>query len=202
MKEYYEKELNRQIDIVRGIDSVCFSIGANNREDFAWIAHNIDLFKRKSIEVYNSIVSSIIEKMQVKVYFFGCEEKETGFTAIEKYWGIRHKFQNIPVFEKGRDIYLCDNIRYNYMELSCLDVRAVSILQYGTLLFLKDETKISESLKGCMESKSIFGRFYAKGFLIAEFRDYWSEGNSLVFYTSEEHILNEITCLIKKEAAI
>ena len=84
MKEYYEKELNRQIDIVRGIDSVCFSIGANNREDFAWIAHNIDLFKRKSIEVYNSIVSSIIEKMQVKVYFFVSEEKETGFTAIEK----------------------------------------------------------------------------------------------------------------------
>ena len=65
MKEYYEKELNRQIDIVRGIDSVCFSIGANNREDFAWIAHNIDLFKRKSIEVYNSIVSSIIEKTSV-----------------------------------------------------------------------------------------------------------------------------------------
>lgn len=122
LKEYYEKEVNRQIDIVRGIDSVCFSIGANNKEDFARIAHNVDLFKEKSIEIYNRIISSITRKMPGKLYFLVCEEKESEFTAIERRLGIRHKFKNIPVFEKAQDIYLSNNIRYNYMELSGLNV--------------------------------------------------------------------------------
>ena len=88
------------------------------------------------------------------------------------------------------------------MELSGLNVGLVSVLQYGILLFLKDEVKISESLEGCIQTGNIFDRFYAKGYLIAEFRDFWAEGNSLVFYASKEHILKEVTFLAKKEGAV
>lgn len=202
MKQHYEKEINRQTDIVRGIDCVNFSIGANNIEDFAWVENNIDLFREKSVEFYNKIVSFIMQKLQLKLYFLVYEEKDFKFTATEKYLGIRHRFKNIPMLEKTQDVYLCDKVRYTYIEISGLDIEQFSILPYGMLIFLENELKIADCLEGCMESKSIFDRFYTKGYLIANFRNFWSEGNSLVFYTLNKYLLDEITCFAKKEQFI
>lgn len=200
MEEHYEKEVNRQIDIVRGIDCVHFSIGANNREDFAWIAHNMDLFKEKSVGIYNKILSSIIKKRRLKLYFFVYEEKESGFTATERRLGIKHSFH--PLFERDRDVCLSNTIRYNYIELSGLNVGLIPVLPRGILLFSEDGSEISERLEGCTETKDIFDRFYAKGHFIAEFEDFWSEGNSLTFYAADRHFLDELTCFAGEEGFV
>lgn len=199
MKQHYEKEINRQIDIIRGIDCVNLSIGANNEEDFAWIENNIEQFKEKSIEVYNRIVSVIMRKLQMKLYFLVYEEKDFEFTTVERHLGIRHRFKNVPIFEKTQDVYLSNKIRYTYIELKSLNTQQFSILQNGTLIFLEDGLKIAECLEGCMESKSIFSRLYSKGYLIANFRNFWSEGNSLVFYALNKHYLEELIYFAKKE---
>ena len=197
--QHYEKEINRQIDIIRGIDCVNLSIGANNIEDFAWIENNIEQFKERSLEVYNRIVSFMMGKLQMKLYFLVYEEKDFEFTAVEKHLGIRHRFKNISLFKKTQDVYLSNKIRYTYIELRNLNTELFSILQYGTLIFLEDGLKIAECLEGCMESKNIFSRLYSKGYLIANFRNFWSEGNSLVFYALNKHCLDELIYFAKKD---
>ena len=137
MKQHYQQEINRQIDIVRDIDCVNFSIGANNIEDFAWIENNIDGFREKSIEFYNKIISFAMQKLQLKLYFLIYEEKDFKFTATERHLGIRHSLKNIPTFEKAKDVYLCDNIRYNYVELKGLAAEQFSILIWYVDIFIR-----------------------------------------------------------------
>lgn len=193
LKQHYEKEINRQIDIIRRIDCVNLSIGANNIEDFAWIENNIELFRQRSIEIYNKIISSIMQQIQMRLYFIIYEEKDFEFTAVERHLGIWHKFKNIPTYKNSKDIYLSNKLRYAYVELDSLSIEQFSILQYGNLVFLENELKISECLEGLIEGKSVFDRFYTKGYLMANFREFWAEGNALVFYSMNKHYLDEIT---------
>lgn len=162
MKEHYEKEINRLTDIERKVSCVNLSMGAENQTDFAWIANNLDVFKRKCIETYSNIFAAIVQE-PLKLYFV---------SEVD-----------------GRVSLLLDG----------LTVETLAALKSGIFAFAESEIKIRESLANLSQKKGVFEKLYGAGFLLAAFRDFWSEGNALVFYSSNEEVLDKITRIAQNE---
>jgi len=200
MKHNYEKEINCVVDPIKKIECVNLSVGANNKEDFSWIANNLELFKKESIENYNRIISSIMLQVQAKLYFIVIEKKETQFSAVEKHLGVWHRFKGVSIDNKSEDFYVNDTLRYSYTRLDNLKLEQISMLCCGELVFLRDDAEIACSLERLLKNRSVFDSFYDKGFILANFRDLWTEGNSLSFYSKDKRYLSKIVHIAQEES--
>lgn len=201
MKKKYDKEANCLMDVVKNIECVNLSVGANNRESFAWILNNFELFQQESIESYNKIICSILHKEKTKLYFIVHDEKDTEFSAVEKHLGIWHRFKGIPINNKSKGFY-ANGIRYAYAELGGFKLEQISILHCGEFVFLKEDIEIDGYMKKLTKEKSVFDAFYDNGYLIARFRNLWTDGNALAFYSKNKQDLTRVAYIAKKERFI
>ncbi|MDR2091591.1 MAG: hypothetical protein LBP62_08110 [Clostridiales bacterium] len=199
MIEKYVKAINCITDIMKGIECVNLSMGASDKEGFAWIATNLDAFKREAIENYNKVISVILRQRQIKLYYVVCEKKDSEFSAVEKHLGIWHKFKDISFVNRSKDFYAKENLRYAYAILDCIKPEQLSILRSGDLVFAKDDGEIVYRLKELAKEKTVFNCFYDSGFILANFRDLWTDGNALVFYSKDKQELNNIKLIAEKK---
>jgi hypothetical protein len=202
MREKYVKAINYITDIMKGIECINLSMGASDRESFTWIANNLDVFKREAIENYNKVISAILQQRQIKLYYVVCEKKDSGFSAVEKYLGIWHKFKDVSLENKSKDFYAKENLRYAYAIWDCIKLEQLSMLCSGDLVFVKNDAEIVYCAKELTKEKTIFNCFYDKGFILANFRDFWTDGNALVFYSKDKQELNNIKLIAEKKGFI
>lgn len=197
MEEKYIKAITCITDAMKGINCVNLSMGARNKEDFSWIVNNINIFKEEAVRHYNEIILSILNKEKQKLFIVIQEQKDTEFTAVEKHAGIWHQFKGIPSEDKSKDFYLNEKTRYAYAELHEFNVGELSLLQCGDLVFVnnaKEIERISEKFK----DNGTFDSLYDKGLVLANFRDLWTDGNSLVFYSKNSLNLKKIVSIAQE----
>ena len=201
-KKNYEKKINHIINVIKNIECVNLSMGAGNRADFSWIVDNLEVFKKESIESYNAVISSISRQEKGKLYFIVQEQKDAEFSAVEKHLGIWHKFKGLSNESKSKDFYVSKNIRYAYINMDCLEIEQLSMLHCRILVFLKEDSEIDDFLKELTKGKNIFDTFYDKGHLLAEFRDLYTEGNAIIFFSKIKQDINDIIIIAEKEGFV
>lgn len=197
MEEKYIKAITCIIDAMKGIDCVNLSMGARNSEDFTWIVNNINIFKEEAVRHCNKIILSILNKEKLKLFIVIHKQKDTAFTAVEKHAGIWYQFKGIPSEDKSKDFYLNEKTRYAYAELHAFNVGELSLWQCGDLVFANNAKEI-ERISEITKDKSIFDSLYDKGLILANLRDLWTDGNSLVFYSKNQLNLKKIVYIAQE----
>lgn len=199
-KCFYDKEFNYHIDPVKKIESLTLSLGANNQEDFAWIVENLSLFKKESAETYEKIIISYLSQEKAALYFIIQENKDSAFTAVEKHLGIWKNYKDFPIENKSKDFFLKDNYRYAHALLNNLKVENMQLFgsTLGFFLLINKDVKFYENINYTDDYKDIFEYLYSIDYLIATFRDLWTEGNSLTFYSKNHQKLEKIVNIAKE----
>ena len=199
-KCFYDKEFNYHIDPVKKIESLTLSLGANNQEDFAWIVENLSFFKKESAEIYENIMVPYISQEKAALYFIIQENKNSTFTAVEKHLGIWKNYEDFPIENKSKDFFLKDNYRYAHALLNSFKMENMQLFgsALGFFLLTNRDVIFYENVNYTDDYKDIFECLYSTGYLMATFRDLWTEGNSLTFYSKKHHELEKIANIAKE----
>jgi len=194
---YYDKEINYNVHHLKKLPCVTLSSGANDESGFAWIVNNLSVFKKESAEAYNKIISAYLDREKADLYFVIEETKDFAFTAVERHLGSWKKYKEFKIENKSNDYYLSDNHRYAYALLNGFEAENMPMYHEGTFVFVSRELNPLHNIIDHNSYKDMFDCLYAMGRLTFLVSDYWTEGNSLTFYSKSNQDIATIVDIAK-----
>lgn len=154
----YQLEMNYHQDVMENIRCLTLSIGADNQEEFKWIADNLDLFRTESANYYYKILERVLSETNTQLYVVNSTGSEKG----------HYEFKQLSTVNEGLSFF---NKYNNHL-----------------FLFLKNEDK---SLQSCI-FKDILIEMYNKGYSIFKLDDFYTEGNSVTFYSKNKKLYDKL----------
>lgn len=198
IKMNYQKEINEIIDVVTNLECLNLSIGANNQDEFFWINNNYDFFKKESIETYNQIINIYKNKAKKNLFFIIDQKKDYDYTLVEKHLGIGNKYKEETADFYFKTIYLANNYRFGYATIDDIKPQNFSYLSNKILFFSENDASFLEKIKNVHNKTDIFKILYNIGYTIFVPHDFYSEGNSLTFYSKNKESLTTISTISKR----
>lgn len=198
MNKQYVLEMNYHEDINRNIDCLTLSIGANSIEQFEWIENNLLEFKNRSMKAYNVVLQKYKQLKEECLYLVISEKKEKSFSLMERYLGLFHKYKEMIKQNKEVDVYLDETIRMNFFNVDKLNNLSLPSCAEVILIF-STEKRMKEIFQEFNSRMELFDFFYNSGNVIIEVNDFFSEGNSLTFFSKEKKDLELIIACAREE---